>query len=74
MGFFRGLLAFVIGWLMVRMIRSIANANKAASERMQKKQQAKELNALEMVRCPSCGVFTSGPCENTNCAKEKVFQ
>lgn len=67
----RGLFAMGIGWLLMKIVNNLLAGmqlrSEARSEQIQKPRPGRDYS-LEMKPCPRCGVYTTTPCSNPECA------
>jgi len=59
-----------IFWMAMRIARYVASvvlAGKPADPKVKSGTSPASGDALELVACPYCGVYTTAPCTNPNC-------
>lgn len=67
MGFLRVITGFIMGWIIMRLVRVITGAMLPQTGH-EKRLNPKDANALNMERCPTCGVYASGACASPQCS------
>lgn len=76
MGLIRAIIMFVLGALLLAIVGLVAGVARIAQMKNRffgrtRAQQPRDAQpALDMVRCPLCGVFASGRCSNPDCVKD----